>query len=395
MNKFSKYRLFLSIYIFSVLIFSGCKKYDPEKVYTIKFTKDALGSSTGRDTLKVSFSDGYDGKGKVLFSSLDNSSIEILEQGKDYVIINKKTKTGNAGIVAALLNEARINSSDTIQFGNSTFKNLIVYERLNGTNMDIYSINPTTYIQKNLTNTSAVSEHYPCLSVDGSFLSYVVHGSPYDTIYIVQTDGGVYLKKPVAGNVSNLNFTGDGNSLCYIVNAVGKVMSIDGNVLNVIFKTSSTNAITGAHATYYNNAYITTSCYTDYYYSTLYYYLSKSDLSSSSYVATGTNSYTTVSNPVLSADGSYVLYLSGPSGSMTLLEYTTQYYYSSAYSSTLISSSNVSNMSHPDYNANNSKIVVAGKNGSYSDIYIYYRKTYNTTNITNNRSQDELNPSWN
>jgi hypothetical protein len=395
MNKFSKYRLFLSIYILSVLFISGCKKYDPEKLYTIQFTKDALGSSTGRDTLKVTFSEGYDGKGKVLFSSLDNSAIEILEQGKDYVIINKKTKTGTAGIIAALLNEARINSADTIQFGNSAFKNLIVYEKLNGTKMDLYSINPTTYVQKNLTNTAAVSEHYPCLSVDGSFLSYVVDGSPYDTIYIVQTDGGIYLKKPVAGNVSNLSFTGDGNALCYIVNAVGKVMSIDGNVLNVIFKTSSANAITGAHATYYNGAYITTSCYTDYYYSTPYYYLSKSDISSASYVASGSSSYTSVSNPMLSFDGTQVIYLSGYSGSMALLEYSNQYYYSSSYSSTLISSSSLSNITHPDYNAISSKVVIAAKSSSYSDIYIYDKKTFNTTNITNTPTQDELNPSWN
>ena len=381
----------------SILFISGCKKYDPEKLYTIKFEEDALSSNTGLDTLRVSFSQGYDGKGTVLFSSMDISAIEIIQQGKDYVIINKKTKTGTAGIIAALLNEARINSADTIQFGNSAFKNLIVYEKLNGTYMDIYSINTTNYTQKNLTNTPLVNEHYPCMSVDGSYLSYIVHGSPYDTIYVVQTSGGVYLKKPVAGNITSLNFTGDGNLLCYIINSVGKVMSVDGNVLNVIFQTSSTNIISGAHATYYNNSYITTSCYSDYnssYYS-IYTYLSKSDLSSSSYIASGSSSYNMFTNPVLSSDGTKVLYLSGYTGNLSLMEYSSYYSSYAPSSYTLINYYNLSNMAHPDYNSTASKVVVTSKNSSYSDIYIYDRTSSYPKNITNTPSEDEINPSWN
>lgn len=397
MNKISilsiiKPVIFMAAGLFFIMSLQSCKKYDPDKTYTVEFVKQKLAKQTGLDTLYVKFSEGYDGKGSLFFKSLDNAAIEVAYTGPDFVIINKKSLvSSSAAIVVTLLNEAKINSADTIGFGNLKYQNKIIYEKPVGFYKDLIILDPVTLAQTNMTNTPTIDESFPTLSADGNYYAYVTEGTFADTIHIINSEDFSAYTKAITGSISSLKFSGDGNYLCYVVNQRPKGMDLNGNDLNLTFKTNSSGYVTGAHFTYSNGMFITSTTYNTYNY---YYGYSYNVSINNEDVYTGP--YYNTNYPCLNANGSKVMFVTESSGGgyNTLMDDTPGNY----SSSTLVSSSYYSYVSQPDYNSNAQSYVFTARPSSSNnnnDLYIFVPNMYYYTNITNTPSINETNPNWN
>ena len=377
----------------SVFLLAGlqsCKKYEEDRIYTIEFKEDRLSKSIGLDTLSVRYSAGYDGKGKVLFTSLDESKIEIVKSGPDYVIINKKVSSSStAGIVASLLNDAKINSSDTLEFGNAAFKNKIIFQKKNGTNNDLFIIDPLNYVKINITNTPSLNEQFPTLSSDGTYFAYITKGNSLDTICIVNTDNNTTFRKTFSGTVSNLRFSGDGVYLSYLISGLPRAITVDG--ANMAFNyLGGTSGVTGAHITNYNGSIIPVTIYTQpsSYYGTEYFVTRGNKIVTSS-------TYYKYKAPCVSANGSSILCVYEYGGTSSIIEMDGN----SGYSSSIVSSGfyDFTDLNQPDYAGDDVGVVFTAKpyGSSFSDLYIYDYKNYGYINITNTPNEDETNPNWN
>ncbi len=393
------------------ILFSSCKKYNPNPDVAVKFSEDVIAYNAGGvDTLYVNFSDGYDDKGTILFSTYykpdpnsyyyDNHKAEdfitIVKAESNYVIVKKITYSDRAGIIATLLNEARINSKDTLYYGYSAVLNTgsmsdkIVFTKAVSYYTDVFYMNPNGSGIVNFTNTPYISEQYPSISPLGKVAYYSESSSygGYDTVYVANANGSNLFKR-LAYNVTSLNFTPDGNYLCYVANGTPVVVDLS-NIVSTyfVFPSSGSHSSTDyAHCAVYGTAKNTLSSY---YASYAYDYYLDRNINGSNDLLDYTSSYP-IKFPILSTSSAYALYVEEHSYYSILKKYDIV----NGYSTVLEPSYSYSYFYRPDFNGNDTKIVYEVNYNGYSDLYIMNSDGTGKINITNTPYIDEKNPSWN